>query len=516
MTLLAIDQGTTGTTALLVAHDGKTLGRATVDFPQHFPKPGWVEHDPEEIWTSVRKSVRKVLELTKIEASSIAAIGITNQRETTVVWDKSNGKPVHRAIVWQCRRTAPVCDALKAEGHSESIRQKTGLVLDAYFSATKISWILDHGGRGDGEVRTQAERGLLAFGTIDSFLVSRLSNLAAHVTDVSNASRTLLFNLNTLTWDDELLRVFRVPDSLLPKVVSSAEIVARTKGLDFLPDGIPVSGIAGDQQAALFGQACFAEGDAKCTYGTGAFLLMNVGETPLLSRNGLVTTVAWSVLGKTVYALEGSSFIAGAAVQWLRDGLGIIKQASEIEVLAATVPDTGGVTFVPALAGLGAPYWDPNARGTLTGLTRGTTKAHIARAALAGVALQTNDLLCAMENDLASDRRRVNPSGSAPPSGASSRAVQRLRVDGGAAANNILMQMQADYSGVRVERPKELESTGRGAAMLAAIGAGVTDLASAATMVAIDREFESTLSPSARNEALDAWKVAIAQTRCKG
>jgi glycerol kinase len=490
MTLLAIDQGTTGSTALLVSNEGTTLGRATVEFAQHFPKPGWVEHDLDDIWTSVRASVLQALERSGTSASQIEAIGITNQRETTALWDRATGAPVHRAIVWQCRRTAAVCDALKAGGLAELIRTKTGLVLDAYFSATKLAWLLDN----VGGARARAERGELQFGTIDSFLVSRLTQRAVHVTDTSNASRTLLFNLNTLAWDPELLRIFRVPEAVLPTVCSSAEIVGKTRGLDFLPDGVPIAGIAGDQQAALFGQACFDEGDAKCTFGTGAFLLMNIGSKPVLSRNGLVTTVAWTLHGKTVYALEGSAFIAGAAVQWLRDGLGIIAHASEIEALAASVPDTGGLAFVPALAGLGAPYWDPEARGIITGLTRGSTKAHLARAALKGIALQTQDLLSAMQKDAA-------------------RPVAALRVDGGAAANNLLMQMQADVAGVAVMRPKELESTGRGAAMLAGIGIGMNDLSKARAMVANDRRFEPSLSSELREQELQQWQRAIAQSR---
>ncbi|HSQ65518.1 MAG TPA: glycerol kinase GlpK, partial [Polyangiaceae bacterium] len=364
--LLAIDQGTTGTTALVIAEDGQTLGRRTVEFPQHFPKPGWVEHDADQIWESVGAAVGGAIAAAKASPSDIAGIGITNQRETTLVWDKKTGAPIHRAIVWQCRRTAAVCDELKAQGRAPEILEHTGLVIDAYFSGTKVAWLLDHV---EG-ARARAERGELAFGTIDSFLVHRLTGGSTHITDVTNASRTLLFGLRSLAWDDEMLSLFRVPRSVLPRVVGSAEVVGETRGLGFLRDGIPIAGIAGDQQAALFGQACFAKGEAKCTYGTGAFALMNIGTEPVLSRSGLITTVAWKIGDTTSYALEGSSSIAGAAVQWLRDGLGIIQSAPDVEALARKVPSSDGVVFVPALAGLGAPYWDQGARGTIVGLTR--------------------------------------------------------------------------------------------------------------------------------------------------
>ncbi|HVJ92420.1 MAG TPA: glycerol kinase GlpK, partial [Labilithrix sp.] len=371
--LLAIDQGTTGSTAIVLTLEGETLGKMTVEFEQHFPKPGWVEHDAEQIWKSVAAAVSGALAAARVAGSEIGAIGITNQRETTLVWERETGKPVHRAIVWQCRRTAPECDRLKAEGAEPAVRKKTGLVIDAYFSGTKIAWILD-------EVpgaRARAERGELAFGTIDAFLVHRLTGGAVHATDVTNASRTLLMDIRSLAWDDEMLRLFRVPASVLPKIVPSAARIGTTRGVGFLPDGIPITGIAGDQQAALFGQACFAEGDAKCTYGTGAFALMNIGGKPVASEHGLVTTVAWQLGGKITYALEGSAFIAGAAVQWLRDGLGLIKTAADIEALARSVASSEGVAFVPALSGLGAPYWDQDARGTITGITRGTTAAHL-------------------------------------------------------------------------------------------------------------------------------------------
>ena len=490
--LLAIDQGTTGSTALVVTLDGRTLGRHNVEFPQHFPKPGWVEHEPEDIWKSVRESCEKALAAANVKGSDIAAIGITNQRETTVVWDRKTGAPIHRAIVWQCRRTADICDALKREGKEPRVREKTGLVLDAYFSGTKVAWILD-------EVkgaRARAESGELAFGTIDSFLVNRLTSGQAHVTDVTNASRTLLMNLARCEWDPELLETFRVPADVLPKIVGSAEIVARTKGVGFLPDGIPIAGIAGDQQAALFGQACFAEGDAKCTYGTGAFALMNIGDRPLLSKNGLVTTVAWRVHGKTVYALEGSAFIAGAAVQWLRDGLGLIKTAKDVEPLARKVQSSDGVSFVPALAGLGAPYWDQGARGVITGLTRGTTAAHLARATLEGIALEVHDLVHAMVED-------------------AGRPLARLRVDGGACENDLLMQFQADVAGVTVERPTEIESTARGAAMLAGVGAGLCEVGAAGKMLKIERTFAPQMSRADREKHLTQWKDAVARCRSK-
>jgi glycerol kinase len=449
--LLAIDQGTTGSTALVVTLEGETIGRKTVEFPQHFPKPGWVSHDVEEIWASVEAAVTGALAAANVDGKAIAAIGITNQRETTVVWDRATGKPIDMAIVWQCRRTADVCDALKQERATVTdVRAKTGLVIDAYFSATKIAWLLDHT---DG-ARRRAERGELAFGTIDSFLVHRLTAGGAHVTDITNASRTLLMALATGAWDAELCALFHVPESVLPRIVPSAGVVATTLGVGFLPDGIPIAGIAGDQQAALFGQACFAEGDAKCTYGTGAFALMNIGDTPILSEHGLVTTVAWGIGGKTTFALEGSAFIAGAAVQWLRDGLGIIKSAPDVEALAKRVESSDGVVFVPALAGMGAPHWDQDARGTITGITRGTTAAHLARATLEGIAFEVTDLLEAMQKD-------------------AKRPLARLRVDGGAAANDLLMQFQADVADVVVERPTDVESTGRGAAMLAGLGAGV-------------------------------------------
>jgi glycerol kinase len=507
--ILAIDQGTTGSTALVVDCSagraagsgaasgamGRTIGRATTEFPQHFPKPGWVSHDVGEIWESVRKSVTEAIRSAGVGPGSIAAIGITNQRETTVVWDKATRKPIDLAIVWQCRRTADVCNELKKDAAVvERVREKTGLVIDAYFSATKIAWLLDN----VAGARARADRGELAFGTIDSFLVSQLTagaERAEHVSDVTNASRTLLMNLARAEWDPELCKLFKVPASVLPRIVGSAEVVGRTAGVGFLPDGIPIAGMAGDQQAALFGQACFHEGDAKCTYGTGAFALMNIGERPLMSKHGLVTTAAWRVGGKTTYALEGSAFIAGAAVQWLRDGLGLIKQARDVEALARQVESSDGVAFVPALAGLGAPYWDPDARGTITGLTRGTTAAHLARATLEGVAFQVFDLLEAMTKD-------------------AGRPLARLRVDGGASANELLMQFQVGIANVVAERPTDIESTGRGAAMLAGLGAGLyRTLDDVAKTVSLGARFEPAMSADERAGHLKRWHDAVRRSR---
>ncbi|APR84026.1 Glycerol kinase [Minicystis rosea] len=490
--LLAIDQGTTGTTALVMDTNGATIGRATREFRQHFPEPGLVEHDAEEIWQSVLDAVKAALSAAKIEGDRVAAIGITNQRETTLVWERATGRPIHKAIVWQDRRTAGACAALKAGGHEPRVKAVTGLVLDPYFSGTKVAWILDHV---EG-ARARAENGELAFGTIDSFLVWRLSGQAkVHATDVTNASRTLLMSLAKLDWDTGMLELFRVPSAVLPKIVGSAEKVAATHGFPGLPDGIPIAGIAGDQQAALFGQACFGVGDAKCTYGTGAFVLVNIGNRPLASRFGLLTTVAWKVGNEVAFALEGSAFIAGAAVQWLRDGLGIIKSAHEIEALARSVPSSGGVTFVPALSGLGAPYWDPEARGLISGITRGSTAAHVARATLEGIALEVGDLLGAMADDLG-------------------KPLSKMRVDGGAAANDLLIQFQADVSETAIERPLELESTARGAAMLAGVGAGIfRTLAEAAGMSKVDRSFQVEMPAEERSTHRARWADAIARAR---
>jgi len=496
--ILAIDQGTTGSTAVIVDAMGNSRGRANVEFSQHFPKPGWVEHAPDEIWASVLNAVSVALERANAKVSDIAAIGITNQRETTLIWDRKTGEPIHRAIVWQDRRTADTCAALKQRGLEERVRARTGLVLDPYFSGTKVKWLLDNV---DG-ARARAERGDLAFGTVETYLVHRLTGGASHVSDVTNASRTLLLELSSLAWDDEMLDMLGVPRSLLPRVVGCAEEVGRTKGVPGLPDGIPIAGLAGDQQSALFGQTCFAKGDVKCTYGTGAFVLMNVGNTPIVSKHGLVGTAAWKLResSEPVYALEGSAFIAGAAVQWLRDGLGLVASASEIEALARTVSDTGGVVFVPALVGLGAPYWDADARGLICGITRGTTRAHLARATLDAIAQQVADLVEAMAAD----------------AGVSSKSM-RMRVDGGASANQLLLELQASYAGVRVERPKDIETTARGAAMLAALGTGVAkDLDALRGWSLPDVTVEPTLDAGAIREGRAAWKTAVARTRTTG
>ncbi|ALC17722.1 glycerol kinase [Desulfuromonas soudanensis] len=485
--ILAIDQGTTGTTALLIDRQLRVRGRATVDFPQHFPRPGWVEHDPEEIWFSVQQAVRRALQNGHIKPGALAGIGITNQRETTLLWERSSGRPVANAIVWQCRRSAEICEELKNRGLEERFRQKTGLLLDPYFSGTKLTWLLRDGP----ELHRRALAGELAFGTIDTFLVWRLTGGANHVTDVSNASRTLMMNLEDLSWDEELVELLEVPGALLPEIVPSSSPYGQTRGLEFLPDGIVVSGMAGDQQAALFGQACFNAGEAKCTYGTGAFLLENTGEEIVRSQNGLLTTVAWQLGGRTSYALEGSAFIAGAAVQWLRDGLGVIPAASDIEALASSVPDSGGIIFVPALTGLGAPHWRSEARGTISGITRGTTAAHLARATLEGIALQICDLAGAMGED------RGQP-------------MVLLKVDGGAAHNNLLMQLQADLSGLTVVRPSMVETTALGAAMLAGLGCGFwTDVAALSAAWSEERRFLPQMAPEERGELLDAWHRAV-------
>jgi glycerol kinase len=484
--VLAIDQGTTGTTAVLL--DRKLAVRASVnqEFKQHFPRPGQVEHDLEEIWASVGATVKRALRQAGARGRDVAAIGITNQRETTALWRRASGKPLSRAIVWQDRRTTEACAALKAAGREPWVRERTGLVLDPYFSATKLGWLLDHV-KG---ARASAEAGALAFGTIDTFLCWRLTG-GAHVTDVSNASRTLLMNLATRRWDDELLGLFNVPRQLLPEIRSSSEVYGTTRGLDFLPDGIPLCGMAGDQQAALFGQACFAPGDAKCTYGTGAFLLQNVGPAPVHSSRGLLATVAWEVGGEVAYALEGSSFIAGAAVQWLRDGLGLIKRAADIEPLARKVKDSGGVTFAPALAGLGAPHWRPEARGLIRGIDRGTTAAHLARATLDGIALSVFDLAEAM---------RVE----------SGQAFGDFKVDGGASRNDLLMQTQADLLGVPVVRPKVIETTAVGAAFLAGLGGGVWGSREELRRVwRQDRRFTPRMKPTDREAMLARWRAAV-------
>jgi glycerol kinase len=447
--ILAIDQGTTGTTVAVFDPDGSMRAKVNTEFRQIFPQPGWVEHDLEDIWTSVTTSIQKALQAARAVGEDVRAIGITNQRETTGVWERAGGKPLHNAIVWQCRRTAPLCSQLK-ESYEPVFRKRTGLVLDPYFSGTKVRWLLD---RVDG-LRGRAERGEVCFGTIDTFLVYRLTGRRVHVTDVSNASRTLMMNLHTLDWDPELLQILGVPPAMLPDIRPSSEVYGTTRGVPGLPDGIPICGMAGDQQAALFGQTCFQPGQVKCTYGTGAFVLMNTGGRPLESSGGLLTTVGWQIGDEVVYALEGSVFIAGAAVQWLRDGLGIISESAEIEKLAASVNSSEGVVFVPALVGLGAPRWNPDARGIVTGITRGTTAAHLARATLEGIAFQVRDVVEAMRRDLQDQ-------------------VSFLRVDGGAAKNDLLLQFQSDVLGVEIQRPRITETTAMGAAFLAGLAAGV-------------------------------------------
>jgi len=489
--LLSIDQGTTGSTALLLSPNGQILGRVNREFPQHFPKPGWVEHDLDEIWKSVAEAIAAVVAETGVNPAACLGIGITNQRETTVLWDRNSGNAIHKAIVWQDRRTANRCRELKQMGKEPLFRERTGLVLDPYLAGTKLEWLLDHV---DG-ARERAQKGELAFGTIDSWLVYRLSGGKAHVTDASNASRTLLYDISKQRWDEELAAELRVPMVLLPEVRSCSEVYAHTSGVPGLPDGVPIAGMAGDQQSALFGQTCFGVGDAKCTYGTGAFLLMNTGAEVVHSQNGLLTTIAWRIGDETVYALEGSAFIAGAAVQWLRDGLGIISSSSEIEAKAAEVDATGDVVFVPALAGLGAPHWDPHARGLIYGLTRDTTAAHLARATLEGIAFQIVDLVEAMQAD-------------------AGRPITRLRVDGGAARNDLLMQFEADMLGVTIDRPENVETTALGAAYLAGMAVGVFDgLDSVVDAYRIERSFEPRVTQGERDGHLERWRDAVRRAR---
>ena len=487
--VLALDQGTTGSTALVVDPDGAVRGRGYAELPQRFPRPGWVEHDPEEIWQTTCQALERALGAARVSAAEVVTVGITNQRETAILWERASGRPVHNAIVWQCRRTAALCEALKADGAEPEFREKTGLVLDSYFSGTKIRWLLD-------EVpgaRARAERGELAFGTVDTWLLWRLSGGAVHATDPSNASRTLCFNIRTLGWDEGLCRRLGVPMAVLPHVLPSAGVFAET-ATGVLPGGIPVAGIAGDQQAALFGQACVEPGTAKNTYGTGCFALLNTGPRLVASERGLVTTVAWTVDGRTAYALEGSIFVAGAAVQWLRDGLGIIGHAAETQALAESVTDTGGVYLVPAFVGLGAPYWDPYARGTLIGLTRGTTRAHVARAALEAIAYQTRDVLDLMVLE-------------------SGLPIDALRVDGGAAANDFLCQSQSDILGEDVLRPSVTETTGLGAAYLAGVGAGLWRTEDLAGRWKLERRFTPALAPGAREAAYADWRRAVDRSR---
>jgi len=493
--VLALDQGTTGSTALVVDGDGAIRARGYAELPQHYPQPGWVEHDPLQIWRSVGQAAAEALRTAGIGPGEIAAIGITNQRETAILWERASGRPVHNAIVWQCRRTAALCDRLRADGLEPEIRGKTGLVVDPYFSGTKIRWMLDH----EPALQARAERGELCFGTVDSWLLWQLTGGAVHATDPSNASRTLCYDIHRRRWDEELCRWLGVPMALLPEIRPSAGIFGETvaaRGADTgaLPSGVPVAGIAGDQQAALFGQACVGPGMAKNTYGTGCFALLNTGARAVASTEGLLTTVAWTVEGRTAYALEGAVFIAGAAVQWLRDGLGVIREAAETQALAESVPDTGGVYLVPAFVGLGAPYWDPYARGTLVGLTRGTTRAHLARAALEAIAYQSRDVLDTMKRE-----SRV--------------ALTTLRVDGGAAANDFLCQFQADVLGVEVLRPSVTETTGLGAAYLAGVGAGLWKSGDLDHRWKLGRRFTPAMSEPAREAGYAGWRRAVERAR---
>lgn len=488
--ILALDQGTTSSRAIVFDHAGEMHAVAQKEFTQHFPQSGWVEHDANEIWAGQIGVAVEALQKANLNASDIAAIGITNQRETTVIWDRKTGEPIHHAIVWQDRRTAEFCDQLKADGHFDTFQEKSGLVLDAYFSGTKVRWLLDNV---EG-ARAKAEAGELAFGTIDAWLVWKLTGGKVHITDVSNACRTLMFNIHNLDWDDELLNILNVPRSVLPEVRTSSEVYGETD-IDAFSTSIPIAGIAGDQHAALFGQACTQPGMVKNTYGTGCFMLMNTGDKPVPSKNNLLTTIAWKIGDRTEYALEGSVFVAGAVVQWLRDGLGIIRESSEIETLASSVEDTEGAYLVPAFAGLGAPHWDPYARGTIVGLSRGVTAAHLARAALESIAFQSADLVNAMIADSGID-------------------LTQLRVDGGAAANNLLMQFQSDLLGVSVIRPKMLETTALGAAYLAGLAVGYwKDQDEIAQQWQIEQTFEPQMAADKIQKLQAGWQKALEKSK---
>jgi glycerol kinase len=491
--VLALDQGTTSSRAILFDHGGQAVATAQQEFRQIFPQPGWVEHDANEIWTSQLACARRVLQDGRCSTADLVALGITNQRETTLVWERATGRPIANAIVWQDRRTADLCATLRTSGVEERVTEKTGLLLDPYFSGTKIAWLLDN----VPGARARAERGELAFGTIDAWLIWQLTGGGTHVTDVSNASRTLLFNIHALDWDDELLQLLKVPRSLLPRVVPSSDVIA-TSVPELLGGAVKIAGIAGDQQAATFGQACFAPGMAKNTYGTGCFMLMNSGHAPRRSQNRLLCTVGWRLCNKgaDTYCLEGSVFVGGAVVQWLRDGLGFFANSAEVEALAAQVKDNGGVYLVPAFAGLGSPHWDPNARGMMIGMTRGTTRAHVARAALESIAFQSAELLIAMQGDAASP-------------------LTELRVDGGAARNDLLMQFQADLVGVPVVRPAVTETTALGAAYLAGIAVGFwSGTEEIASLWKVERRFEPRIEVAKREALLVDWKRAV--ERAKG
>ena len=485
--ILAVDAGTTSSRAIIFDQNGDTIGKSQHEFTQHFPKESWVEHDALEIWDTQLFAIKEVLKKTNIKAVQIHAMGITNQRETTVIWNRSTGKPVHKAIVWQDRRTAFICDELKKSGKASVFYEKTGLLLDAYFSGTKIKWILDQ----DPVLKKQAINGELAFGTIDSWLIWNLTNGKVHVTDVTNASRTLLFNIHTLKWDKELLDILDIPSALLPKVVSSSEKVGVTS-FNLFGHEIIISGIAGDQQAALFGQMCIHPGDVKNTYGTGCFCIMNTGEKPVQSKNKMLTTIGYQLNGKVNYALEGSVFVAGAVVQWLRDQMGIISSAPEIEVLAKTVENNGGVTFIPALSGLGAPYWDPHATGTILGITRGTKKGHIARAALEAIAMRTREIIIEMQKD-------------------ANTTFESLKVDGGGSTNDLLMQIQSNLLQTKVIRPKTTETTALGAAFFAGLASGYwPSLESLTSIWEIDKKF-NPVQEMENQKIIESWQKRIVQ-----
>ncbi len=487
--ILAIDQGTTGTTVCLLDAAANVLAAVTHEHPQYYPRPGWVEHDPEAIWQTVVGGIGDVLAKAKIAGERIAAIGITNQRETVVLWDRDTHAPLHNAIVWQCRRTTDYCEQLKQDSAAGIIQERTGLIIDPYFSASKFRWLLDNV-KG---ARAMADQGRLRAGTVDAFLLWRLTGGRVHKTDISNASRTQLMNIHSGEYDPELLSLFRVPAHILPEIALSNEVFGATRGVPGLPDGIPIAGMAGDQQSALFGQACFDVGMSKCTFGTGSFMVMNTGRETVASQSGLLTTVAWHLAGDKArtYALEGGAFVCGAAVQWLRDQMQFIESSAEVEALAGQVTSSEGVFLIPAFVGLGAPYWNPHARATLLGMTRGTTRAHVARATLESMALQNADILMAMEKDLGC-------------------RTKALRVDGGAVENDLLMQMQADFLGVPVQRPKHTESTVLGAAFLAGLGVGYwPDLAALEKLWTLDREFTPRMSAADRDSHLEQWHRAV-------
>lgn len=487
--ILALDQGTTSSRAIVFDHNGQIKSVAQKEFTQYFPQPGWVEHNPNEIWSSQASVIAEAISSIDINGLDIAGIGITNQRETTIVWDVDTEEPIYNAIVWQDRRTSEFCDELKAQGLTDKIHEKTGLIIDAYFSGTKIKWILDN----VPGARKRAEMGKLRFGNVDSWLVWRLTRGEVHVTDVTNASRTMLFNIHDLKWDEELMKLLDIPMSMMPTVKSSSEVYGHTKTTIFAHE-VPISGIAGDQQAALFGQMCIEPGSIKNTYGTGCFVMLNTGNKPVMSKNNLLTTIAWKIGNQVVYALEGSIYVGGSVVQWLRDGLGFITSSSEIEDLASTVPDSGGVYFVPALTGLAAPYWDQYARGTIVGITRGTTRAHIARAALDGIAFQTYDIAQAMAKDM-------------------NASLTELKVDGGASRNNLLMQSQADLLGIKVVRPRITETTALGAAYLAGLAVGFwKNIDDIKNQWQVERCFEPIADGDTVEAAKAGWANAIGRT----